>query len=381
MKPKRFLLALFLLLALLLPFTSFASPDTPDLAPEAKSALLMEASTGEVLFEKNADQPLPPASVTKIMTLLLTMEALDEGKLSMEQKLSVSETAAGMGGSQVYLEPGEQMTVRELLKCVAVASANDAATVLAEAISGSVESFVAAMNDRAAALGMTNSHFENPTGLDEGTVNHLLSARDIALMSRELLRHEEIFEFTTIWMDSIREGAFGLTNTNRLVRFYKGANGLKTGFTTGAGYCMSATAKRDGMQLIAVVMSAPTRDSRNKMASGMLDYGFAGYALYADPPETLEGLPLRGGAMETVSGRCEGISLLLRRGQPAKITVEKKLPEVLLAPLAAGEKLGEKVYYLEGGEIGRSPIFLTGEAPRIGFAEQFCRLLENFFPL
>lgn len=381
MKPKRFLLALFLLLALLLPFTSFASPDTPDLAPEAKSALLMEASTGEVLFEKNADQPLPPASVTKIMTLLLTMEALDEGKLSMEQKLSVSETAAGMGGSQVYLEPGEQMTVRELLKCVAVASANDAATVLAEAISGSVEGFVAAMNDRAAALGMKNSHFENPTGLDDGTVNHLLSARDIALMSRELLRHEEIFEFTTIWMDSIREGAFGLTNTNRLVRFYKGANGLKTGFTSGAGYCMSATAKRDGMQLIAVVMGAPTRDSRNKTASSMLDYGFAGYALYADPPEELERLPLRGGAMETVNGRCEGISLLLRRGQPAKVTVEKRLPEVLAAPLAAGNEIGEKVYHMEGVEIGRSPILLTEEAPRISFLEQLWRLLENFFPL
>ena len=226
----------------------YAENDTPfDVA--AKSALLMEASTGTVLYSKNADEPLPPASVTIVMTLLLIMEAIDSGSLSLDEPVSVSEYAASMGGSQVYLEPGEKMTAEELIKCVVIASANDAAVALAEKVAGSETAFVALMNERASTLGIKNSHFENVTGLDDDTVDHVMSAYDIAVISRELMKHPKIFEFSKTWMDSIRNGAFGLTNTNRLIRFYNGATGLKTGSTSKAKFCISATAERDGMHL------------------------------------------------------------------------------------------------------------------------------------
>ncbi|MGN1347111.1 MAG: D-alanyl-D-alanine carboxypeptidase family protein, partial [Eubacteriales bacterium] len=233
--------------------------DVPDNLPfdvNADSAVLMDTATGTVLYAKNADRALPPASVTKIMTLLLFMEEVDAGNISLEEEITVSEYAASMGGSQVYLEPGETMKAEEMLKCVIIASANDAAVALAEKVAGSEEAFVNRMNERAAELGMNNTHFENVTGLDDDTTKHLSSAYDIALMSRELLKHETITKYSTIWMDSIRDGAFGLTNTNRLIRFYNGATGLKTGSTSKAGFCISATAKRDGLHLIAVIMGA-----------------------------------------------------------------------------------------------------------------------------
>ena len=226
-------------------------------ALECQSAILMEASTGMVLYEKNADEALPPASVTKIMTLLLVMEAVDSGKIKLTDMVSVSENAASMGGSQVYLKVGEEMSVEEMIKCVVIASANDCAVALAEFLCGSEEAFVTQMNTRAKELGMENTNFENTNGLDDTVTNHKISARDIAIMSRELLSHELILKYSSTWMDTIRDGTFGLTNTNRLVRFYSGANGLKTGSTSRAKFCISATAKRDGMQLIAVIMAAP----------------------------------------------------------------------------------------------------------------------------
>ena len=215
------------------------------------------------------------------MTLTLVMEAVDSGKIRMDDVVTASAHAASMGGTQVFLEVGEQMSVEDLLKSVIIASANDAAVVLAEAIAGSEESFVAMMNVRAAELGMENTHFENTNGLDDTVTNHVTSARDIAIMSRELIRHEKILQYSSIWMDTVRNGEFGLTNTNRLVRFYRGATGLKTGSTSKAKFCMSATAKRDGMHLIAVIMGAETKDIRNTEATKLLDWGFANYSLYA----------------------------------------------------------------------------------------------------
>jgi len=279
------LISFLLLPAMLIGLFSFSASaaETPDLAIDAQSAILIEASTGQVFYEKNADEALPPASVTKIMTLLLVMEAIDSGSIALSDMVSVSDYASSMGGSQVYLKAGETMSVEDLLKSVVIASANDAAVALAEFLMGSEEAFVKRMNERAKELGMENTNFENTNGLDDTAENHLISARDIATMSRELIKHEKILEYSSTWMDSIRNGEFGLTNTNRLIRFYSGANGLKTGSTSKAKFCISASAKRDGMQLIAVIMGSPTRDIRNECAKKLLDYGFANYGCYSNP--------------------------------------------------------------------------------------------------
>ena len=246
---------------------------------KAKSAILMEAKTGKILYEQNANESLPPASITKIMTLLLVMEALEEGKIKETDLVTISEYAASMGGSQVFLAAGEEFSVRELLKCTVIASANDAAVALAEYTYGSENAFVEAMNQRAKALGLAGSKFENVTGLDDATVNHLTSAKDIAIMSQLLIKYPLIREFSSTWMDSIREGEFTLTNTNRLVRYYAGTIGLKTGSTEKAKFCLSAVAEREGMQLIAVIMGADSRDIRNSEAIRLLDYGFANYSI------------------------------------------------------------------------------------------------------
>ena len=267
---------------------------------EAKSAVLMEATTGKILYSKNEEAAYSPASVTKIMTLLLAVEALDKGKFKLDDTVSVSEYAASMGGSQVFLKEGECITVEELLKCTVIASANDAAVALAELVCGSENAFVAAMNSRAMELGLKSTNFENVTGLDDTTKNHVTSALDIAVMSRELIKHSVILKYSSVWQDTIRNGEFTLTNTNRLVRFYDGCNGLKTGSTDKAGYCMSATAKRDGMQLIAVVMGAETRDKRNEIARNLLDYGFANYSYYSAPEEMLEEVPVRFGKTDSI---------------------------------------------------------------------------------
>ncbi len=351
----------------------------PKLSPlNCTSAVLMEAETGRVLYEQNADEALPPASVTKVMTLLLVMEAFEKGNITLDQMLTTSEKAASMGGSQIFLEIGEQMSAEDLLKSVIISSANDAAVVLAEAIAGSEESFVGMMNARASELGMKNSHFENTNGLDDTVTNHVTSARDIAIMSRELIRHEKILEYSSIWMDTVRGGEFGLTNTNRLIRFYNGATGLKTGSTSKAGFCISATAKRDGMHLIAVIMGAQTRDIRNAEAAKLLDWGFANFSLYKYEPSDMPEVKLLGSKTQSIPCKTDGIALLVPKGSASKVTVDVYLPESISAPAALGENIGKITFSLNGEQIGESNIVSSASAERITFAELLFILLQNY---
>jgi len=379
---KRILSLLLSVLAVVTLFGSLgrlsAHAEPPALYGDAKSVILMEASTGTVHYEHEADLRLPPASVTKIMTILLVMEELARGTFSLTDTVQVSNTAAAMGGSQVYLEPGEIMSVEDLLKSVIVASANDASTALAEYIAGSVEAFVHRMNTRAAELGMTNTKFENPTGLDDSVTEHLTTARDIALMSRELLKHDSIFRYTTIWMDTIRGGAFGLTNTNRLIRFYQGANGLKTGSTSKAGFCISATAKRDEMQLIAVVMGSPTRDSRNETAKRLLDYGFANYKYQRMEQGELPPIEVLGGVSDTCRLLYDGFDLLLDKSSPKPETVVL-LPETLTAPIAVGDAVGKIEYRIGDKTVGSVTIYAGETVEKISFFGLFKKMLSRFF--
>lgn len=334
---------------------------------DAKSVLLMEASTGKVLYENNADEALPPASVTKIMTLLIVMEAIEEVKISLDDMVSVSNNAASMGGSQVYLEPGEEMSVDEMIKCVVVSSANDAAVALAEHVAGSEEMFVERMNTRAKELGMVNTKFENTNGLDDTVTSHLTSARDIAIMSRELIGHKKILEYSSIWMDTIRDGAFTLTNTNRLIRFYNGANGLKTGSTSKAGFCISATALRDGMQLIAVVMGAPNRDTRNEIAKKLLDYGFANYSATTIEGRELEPIKVLGGLKNDCRVGYNSFSALIGKGKSDAIEHSIDLPETLSAPICEGDVIGKITYTLNGETIGECDICALESVDKIGY--------------
>ncbi len=369
------LAALFVILSV--PSGVFAAPQYTAQA-DAISCILMDAKTGRVLYEKNADEALPPASVTKVMTMLLVFEALDAGTIKLSDMVQASEHAASMGGSQIYLEPGEEMSVDDLLKSLIVASANDAAVALAEYISGTEEAFVARMNERAAELGMENTHFENTNGLDDTAENHLTSARDIAIMTRELIQHEEVFNYSTIWMDTIRDGAFGLTNTNRLIRFYKGATGLKTGSTAKAKFCISATAERDGVSLIAVVMGSPTRDTRNALAASLFDFGFANYANYTDESAACDTIRVTGGVQSTLRTVHETFSETVEKGSEGKIEVQVDLPEKLAAPIVKGEKVGTVTYLLDGEEIGTSDILADETVEKIGFSTLFPRLFSWF---
>lgn len=348
----------------------------PSLTITAKSAILMERSTGTVLFEHDADKQMPPASITKVMTLLLVFEAMDAGKFTMETEIVASEHACSMGGSQIWLEPGETFTVNELLKAAAISSANDACVALGEAVSGSEETFVELMNERAAELGMKNTVFKNCTGLDaEG---HLSTARDIAIMSAELLRHPEIKNYSTVWMDSLRGGKTELTNTNRLVRFYKGCTGLKTGSTDGAGCCLSASAERDGMELISVTLGSPNTDERFAAGRKLLDYGFANFALVkmTPPEEYLVPIPVAHGTAETVQLICEEpAAFLLKKGQEAGVEQSVYLPEKLEAPVKAGDVLGRVTVTLSGGEIGGYDIVAAEDVPRMGLFEALKKLL------
>ena len=370
---------LFLILALLV-FSAAALPvsaEVPDDMPfevNCRSAVLMEAETGRVLFAKNADLALPPASVTKIMTLLLFMEEVDGGNIALDEEISVSEYAASMGGSQVYLEPGETMTAEELLKCVIIASANDAAVTLAEKVAGSEEAFVNKMNARAEELGMKNTHFENVTGLDDTVTKHLTSAYDIALMSKALLSHETIIRYSTVWMDSIRNGAFGLTNTNRLVRFYEGITGLKTGSTSKAGFCMSATARRDGMHLIAVVMGSPSRDDRNGTARQLLDYGFANYSLFRSEGGMGEPVPVRGGVKDFCVPEIPPCALLLPKGKSRSVQTELLLDDYLDAPVETGRTIGTVRYLADGEILAEAPVTAREDVERIGFGGILLRI-------
>lgn len=342
---------------------------------DCKSAILIEANTGKVLYEQNPDEALPPASVTKIMTLLLVMEAIEQGKIGLDDQVSVSERAAGMGGSQIFLEVGETMSVEDMIKSVVIASANDAACALAEHVAGSEDAFVKAMNERAAELGMKNTTFENTNGLDDTAEHHLTSARDIAIMSAELIKHKKILEYSSIWMDTVRNGLFGLTNTNRLVRYYKGCTGLKTGSTAKAGFCISATAERDGMHLVAVIMGSPTRDVRNAEAAKLLDFGFANYTVVDHTPEKLQNLKVLGGESESVAIKYDGFSFLTEKGSGVKVEYKITLPESISAPVKKGDRVGEIVFSCGGREVGRADIVADGDVKRIGFFGVFWRML------
>ena len=350
-----------------------------ELTLTSHAALLMEKTTGQILYAQNEHDALPPASVTKIMTVLLTMEAIDSGRIALDDMVTVSAYAAGMGGSQVFLAEGEQMSVDDLLKAVCVSSGNDAAVALAEHVAGVTELFVEQMNNRARELGMKDTHFVNCTGLTaEG---HVTSAYDIALMSRELLlHHPEVRNYTTIWMDTLRSGTFGLSNTNKLIRFYDGATGLKTGFTQEAGYCISATAERDGMELIAVIMKGNTSDSRNADAKTLLNYGFSTYALVdVQPEEPLPVLPVVLGTADTVSAVLpeEGRTLLLEKSQTGGLTQTVELPESVAAPVCAGDRLGTLTVSREGTVALAIPIVAGETVERLTWGETVTRMLRT----
>ena len=333
-----------MVLSVCLLVTALAVPaGAVDMQIGGKSALLMDIGTGTVLYEQNAHEKLAPASVTKVMTMLLIMEAIDSGKIGWDDTVTASEAAAAKGGSQVYLKVGETMTVTDMVKSIAVSSANDCACAMAEHIAGSEAGFVQLMNQRAKELGMNDTNFVNCTGLDDDPAakEHLTSAHDIAVMSRELMKnHPDIQKFTTIWMDTVRNGAFGLANTNKLVRFYPGATGLKTGFTSGAGYCLSATAQRDGLGLIAVVMGCESSQQRFAACKQMLDYGFANFAQVE--PEVTEGtVPVRLGKKDSVKAvPAEPVQLLIDKAQSNQVQVQTVLEESVAAPVSKGQRLG-----------------------------------------
>ncbi len=372
-----------LLSLVLLPCFVYAEPSTQvdtEVATQlvkGESGILMEAESGEILYEWNPDKKLPIASVTKTMTMLLIMEAIDSGKIHLEDIVTTSETAASMGGSQVFLEVGEQMSVDDMLKAIAVASGNDAAVAMAEHIAGTHETFVEKMNRRAQELGCENTHFINCNGLDE-TEEHYSTARDIARISQELIKHPKIFDYTTIWMDTLRDGQFGLSNTNKLIRFYKGANGLKTGSTAAAKYCLSATAKRDGMQLIAVVLAAPSTAERFSSASALLDYGFANYELAGNEELNLHPIPVYGGVATSVMPEAANTCFIVKKGNKDKVEAKLELPDAVGAPVAKGEVLGEVVFTIDGEEVARRTIHAKDEVKRIQLFQMYWRLLGKW---
>ncbi len=347
---------------------------------EAQSALLMDAETGAVLYAKNADMPLPPASVTKVMTLLLVMEHIDSGKMKLSDKVPVSEYAASMGGSQVFLEAGEEMTCEDMLKSVVISSANDAAVALCEAVAGSEEEFVRRMNERASELNMKNTSFENVTGLDDDTKNHKISAYDIAVVSRTLIvKHPNILKYSSIWMDTIRNGEFGLSNTNRLIRFYKGATGLKTGSTSKAGFCISATAKRDGMHLICVIMGSKTRDERNNAAKKLLDYGFANYCSYEREAQKGKSVKVVGGVKDKVKTEICAFHSILEKGKTENVKVKCKYEKSVKAPVKKGDVLGKAELYSGSTLIGTVDIKAGESVEEIGFLDILIRMTKSWF--
>lgn len=353
----------------------FAESNT-DLGLNAKSAILMEESTGNILYENNPDERLPIASVTKVMTMLLIMEAVDSGKINLDDMVTVSENAMSYGGSTMFLETGEQLTVNDMLKGIAVASANDGCVAMAEHLAGSESAFVDVMNEKAKELGMENTHFMNTNGLDED--DHYSSARDVAIMSRELMKHETIFNYTSIWMDTLRGGKFQLANTNKLIRFYDGANGLKTGSTSKALCCLSAAAKRNDMQLIAVVLGAPTSAERFASAKSLLDYGFANYAVNTQitAGDEVQKIAVEKGVdkeVGVVAG--DSCSTLVKKGQEDNITKEIKIDETITAPIEAGQKIGTMTISRDGEVIADIDLNASSAVEKKGIG----LIIKDFF--
>lgn len=365
------------------------SPDTKDAAASvdsqpvtyAKAVVLMEKSTGRVLYAQNENEQLYPASVTKIMTILLVCEAIDSGRMKLSDTVTCSATAAAKGGSQIWLEEGEVMTVEDLLKATCIYSANDACTLLGEYLSGSEEAFVAEMNKKAQQLGMNNTHFENCSGLDDTTDTHLTTAYDIALMARELLGHEFVKQYTTIWMDSLRDGETQLVNTNRLVRFYSGITGLKTGTTEKAGCCICATAERDSMELIAVVLGSDNSNDRFASAQNLLDWGFANYKIVQPDFDSslVRNLKITHGKTEEISLELPGISsVLISRNDNSEISVKVELPESIEAPVEAGECVGKVKVFFGEELISEYDIKTAQSAEKMNFFTALYKLLTSF---
>ena len=372
---KRILAAFLCACLLVLPAAAVTgAPET-----EAGSAVLMEKETGTVLYEDHSHDKLEPASVTKVMTLLLVMEAIDSGRLKLDDMVTVSARAASMGGSQVYLKEGEQMTVDDMLKAVAVVSGNDAAVALAEHLAGSESAFVERMNQRAHELGMEDTNFLNCTGLP--AAGHLTSAYDIALMSRALIGHAKIREYTTIWMDTIRDGQFQLANTNKLVRFYEGCTGLKTGSTDSALYCLSATAERDGMELIAVVMKSPTSAQRFESAKSLLNFGFANYTLLdIQPDAAIPPVEVSLGTLDQVQPILgQGSRILVDRNELNEVTTELRLTDNVEAPVEQGQKLGEMVVSVGGQERQVIPLVADQAVERLTLPGIFAKFVKQLF--
>lgn len=377
MKRTLALLLSLALLAGLLPGRAAAV----DLNLNAKSALLMDVATGTVLYEKESHTRLAPASVTKVMTMLLIMEALDAGKIRLTDQVTASEAAAAKGGSQVYLKVGENMPVSDMLKAIAVSSANDCACAMAELIAGSESAFVELMNQRAEALGMGDTHFVNCTGLDDGpeAAQHRTSAYDIALMSRELLKnHPDIKKYTTIWMDSLRDGTFGLSNTNKLIRFYSGATGLKTGYTSGAGYCLSATAKREGMELIAVVMACETSQKRMADCKALLDYGFANYSVVRPGLKEGRTVAVHLGKQDSVPVELvERREILVDKAKRTSLSARVELAQVVPAPVEKGQRVGTISVYSDQRMLIQLPLVAAENVAKLTFGDVFGLVLRR----
>lgn len=355
-----------------------------ELAPSARSAILLDADTGTIIYEKNSHDKLPPASITKIMTMLLTMEAIENGRLKMTDKVSTSDRAASMGGSQIFLEPGEEMTVDEMLKGIAMASGNDASVAMAEKIAGSEEEFVKMMNERAAELGMKDTHFANCNGLP--VENHYSTAHDIALMSRELLKHEGITKYTGAYQDYLRKDTtkpFWLVNTNKLVRFYPGADGLKTGYTSEAKFCLSATASRDGLRTVAVVLGAPDTKNRNNEISRMFDYGFAQYSKHSiyKKGEMLGSIQISKGVVPQLQLQAEeNYSVLVKKGgKTSELRHEVSIPKSIQAPISAGQVVGKLSVYQGDQLVKEFELKAPAEVKKAGWWKLFKRTTGKLF--
>ena len=375
---KKRMLAIFVLLVLLagalLPAVRAAELDLP-----APSYVLMERSTGEVLLEHNAHERLRPASVTKVMTLLLIMEALDDGRIGWDDMVQTSAAAAAKGGSQIYLEENEQLPLEEMLKSIVVSSANDCACAMAEHIAGSEAAFVEMMNARAEQLGMTDTHFVNCTGLDDEpeAAEHLTTAYDIALMSRELLGHEAIKKYTTIWMDTVRDGQFGLSNTNKLVRFYDGTTGLKTGYTSAAGHCLSASAERNGMELIAVVLHCASSTDRFESAKALLNYGFSNYALVTPEPGELPAVPVTlGTSMEITPVLADETPILIDKALAASVETNVRVDGSVTAPVEAGQTLGTLTITAGGQTIAERDLVAPEAVGALRWGDVYLQMLR-----
>ena len=364
----------FILIITLCTATCFAAQASPEIS--APCGILMERDTGKILFEKDSHKKLPPASVTKIMTLLIVFENIDSGNISLEDEVTVSEHAASMGGSQVFLSPGEKMSVDDMLKATFISSGNDSAVALAEHISGSEEVFVGLMNKRAKELNMNDSTFKNCTGLDED--GHITSAHDIAIMSKELIKHKKIRDYTTTWIDSLRGGTFQLANTNKLVRSYRGITGLKTGSTSISKFCLSATAERDGMELIAVILAAPSSKERFADASRLLDFGFANYAIFDASEKALPDIPVILGNKEMLSLEfADTPSIVTEKSKLSSIEIEYSLPEEIKAPVAEGQKIGVATLISEGNKLAEMPIIASEATEKLSVFQILIKMISS----